>query len=60
MFFPIQSFFLVLKVNYFIVVNYAVSPSGLYQHTSVTTEDLGTKLKSDDFVVVYVKEHVQV
>ena len=30
------------------------------QHTSMTTEDVGTKLKSDDFVIVYVKEHVQV
>ena len=32
----------------------------LLLHTSMTTEDLGTKLKSDDFVIVYVKEHVQV
>lgn len=53
MFFPIQ-------VNYVIVLDYAVSHSVLYQHTSMTTEDLETKLKSDDFVIVYVKEHVQV
>lgn len=53
MLFPIQA-------NYVIVLDYAVSHSVLYQHTSMTTEDLGTKLKSDDFVIVYVKEHVQV